>query len=118
MKSAANKLEFEELRSLDLRACATVGDIIDAMRFCAFGARMLGEVSHTILEMVTAKSKPTIVYSGLPDSPLGSLLKKFVEKGEAGISKEVHPFFGKLTTAEWDTLQWKHLDHHLRQFGA
>jgi deoxyhypusine synthase len=64
-----------------LRACATVGDIIDAMRFCAFGARMLGEVSHTILEMVTAKSKPTIVYSGLPDSPLGSLLKKFVEKG-------------------------------------
>ena len=81
MKSAANKLEFEELRSLDLRACATVGDIIDAMRFCAFGARMLGEVSHTILEMVTAKSKPTIVYSGLPDSPLGSLLKKFVEKG-------------------------------------
>ena len=81
MKSAANKLEFEELRSLDLRACATVGDIIDAMRFCAFGARMLGEVAHTILEMVTAKSKPTIVYSGLPDSPLGSLLKKFVEKG-------------------------------------
>jgi len=81
MNSAANKLEFEELRSLDLRACATVGDIIDAMRFCAFGARMLGEVSHTILEMVTAKSKPTIVYSGLPDSPLGSLLKKFVEKG-------------------------------------
>jgi deoxyhypusine synthase len=59
----------------------SVGDIIDAMRFCAFGARMLGEVSHTILEMVTAKSKPTIVYSGLPDSPLGSLLKKFVEKG-------------------------------------
>ena len=81
MNSAANKLEFEELRSLDLRACATVGDIIDAMRFCAFGARMLGEVAHTILEMVTAKSKPTIVYSGLPDSPLGSLLKKFVEKG-------------------------------------
>jgi len=81
MKSAANKLEFEELRSLDLRACATVGDIIDAMRFCAFGARMLGEVAHTILEMVTAKPKPTIVYSGLPDSPLGSLLKKFVEKG-------------------------------------
>jgi deoxyhypusine synthase len=80
MKSAANKLEFEELRSLDLRACSTVGDIINAMRFCAFGARMLGEVARTILEMVTAKPKPTIVYSGLPDSPLGLLLKKFVEK--------------------------------------
>jgi deoxyhypusine synthase len=81
MKSAGNKLEFEELRSLDLRACSTVGDIIDAMRFCAFGARMLGEVARTILEMVRAKPKPTIVYSGLPDSPLGSLLKNFVEKG-------------------------------------
>jgi hypothetical protein len=46
------RIEFEELRSLDLRACATVGDIINAMRFCAFGARMLGEVAHTILEMV------------------------------------------------------------------
>src|ERR1041384_4812259 len=80
MKSAGNKLEFEELRSLDLRACSTVGDIIDAMRFCAFGARMLGEVARTILEMVRAKPKPTIVYSGLPDSPLGSLLKNFVEK--------------------------------------
>lgn len=80
MKSAVNKLEFEELRSLDLRACATVGDIINAMRFCAFGARMLGEVAHTILEMVTAKPRPIIVYSGLPDSPLGLLLKRFVEK--------------------------------------
>ncbi len=38
--------------------------------------------------------------------------------GPAGITKEPHPFFGKLTPAEWDTLQWKHVDHHLRQFGA
>lgn len=74
------RIEFEELRSLDLRACATVGDIINAMRFCAFGARMLGEVAHTILEMVTTKPQPTIIYSGLPDAPLGLLLKKFVEK--------------------------------------
>ena len=50
------------------------------MRFCAFGARMLGEVAHTILEMVTTKPKPTIICSGLPDAPLGLLLKKFVEK--------------------------------------
>ena len=38
--------------------------------------------------------------------------------GPSGITKEPHPFFGKLTPAEWDTLQWKHVDHHLRQFGA
>jgi hypothetical protein len=30
--------------------------------------------------MVTAKSKPVVIYSGLADSPLGLLLKKFVDK--------------------------------------
>jgi len=28
-----------------------------------------------------------------------------------------HPFFGPLTNEEWNTLQGKHMDHHLRQFG-
>ncbi|HCN83736.1 MAG TPA: hypothetical protein DIT07_08950 [Sphingobacteriaceae bacterium] len=34
------------------------------------------------------------------------------------LTKDPHPFFGKMTQEEWDTLQWKHLDHHLRQFGV
>jgi hypothetical protein len=25
---------------------------------------------------------------------------------------------GKLNEADWNNLQWKHLDHHLRQFGV
>jgi len=29
-----------------------------------------------------------------------------------------HPLFGPLTRAQWGQLAWKHLDHHLRQFGA
>jgi hypothetical protein len=29
-----------------------------------------------------------------------------------------HPFFGPLTNDEWNVLQWKHTDHHLRQFGC
>ncbi len=29
----------------------------------------------------------------------------------------VHPFFGPLTHHGWGRLAWKHLDHHLRQFG-
>jgi hypothetical protein len=28
-----------------------------------------------------------------------------------------HPFFGPLTNDEWNVLQRKHTDHHLRQFG-
>ena len=29
-----------------------------------------------------------------------------------------HPFFGLLTNEEWNVLQWKHIDHHLQQFGC
>ena len=47
-----------------------------------------------------------------------SLVQQFAQSGPAGISKETHPFFGKLTVDEWDKLMWNHLDHHLRQFGA
>jgi len=73
-------VEFEELKSLDLRRCATVGDIVDGMRRCAFGARMLGEVARTIHEMVTSKRKPVVIYGGLKNSALGHLLQKFVKR--------------------------------------
>ncbi|MBI5362317.1 MAG: DUF1569 domain-containing protein [Planctomycetes bacterium] len=49
---------------------------------------------------------------------LVALVKQFRERGPAGLAKGPHPFFGPLTSVEWDTLQWKHLDHHLRQFGV
>ena len=29
-----------------------------------------------------------------------------------------HPLFGPLTRREWGALTYKHIDHHLRQFGA
>jgi hypothetical protein len=28
-----------------------------------------------------------------------------------------HPIFGKLTAAEWNIWAFRHMDHHLRQFG-
>jgi Protein of unknown function (DUF1569) len=46
------------------------------------------------------------------------LVQRFVNEGTAAITKDPHPFFGEMTTEEWDKLQWKHLDHHLRQFGV
>jgi len=46
------------------------------------------------------------------------LVQRFGQAGPNEISKEPHPFFGQLTSQEWDTLTWKHLDHHLKQFGA
>ena len=47
-----------------------------------------------------------------------ALVQRFTAAGPEGMRKDPHPFFGPLTPAEWDTLQWKHLDHHLRQFGV
>jgi deoxyhypusine synthase len=74
----AKALKFEELKSLDLRRCASVGDIVEGMRFCAFGARMLGEVAGTIHQMIATKERPVVIYDGAEDSPLGLLLRKFV----------------------------------------
>ena len=30
----------------------------------------------------------------------------------------VHPAFGSLSNNQWGIAAWKHIDHHLRQFGA
>ena len=45
-------------------------------------------------------------------------IKKFFEGGPSNCTTHPHPFFGKFTPDEWAIFQWKHLDHHLRQFGV
>ena len=45
------------------------------------------------------------------------LVKRFTT-GPDVLTKKPHPFFGPLTVEEWNILQYKHLDHHLRQFGV
>jgi hypothetical protein len=47
-----------------------------------------------------------------------ALIQRFYQSGPQGLTKDDHPFFGKLSVEEWDKLQFKHLDHHLRQFGV
>ena len=47
---------------------------------------------------------------------LEALIRRFADGGPAGLTREPHPFFGALTPPEWESLMWKHLDHHLRQF--
>jgi hypothetical protein len=49
---------------------------------------------------------------------LRALVERFARGGPAALTKAPHPFFGRLTADEWQALQWRHLDHHLRQFGA
>ncbi|HWE53246.1 MAG TPA: DUF1569 domain-containing protein [Bryobacteraceae bacterium] len=68
----------------------------------------------------TAKS---LLVTGEPDmmserDRLSGLIDKFVAGGAAGCTKNPHSFFGKMTAQEWAILTYKHLDHHLRQFGV
>ena len=46
------------------------------------------------------------------------LIDRFAAAGPAGCTKHPHSFFGPLTPQEWAILMYKHLDHHLRQFGT
>jgi hypothetical protein len=45
-------------------------------------------------------------------------VRDFYDGGEAKCTRHPHPFFGALTPQEWSRGMYKHLDHHLRQFGA
>jgi hypothetical protein len=46
---------------------------------------------------------------------LVNMINNFTEEN---IIKDVHPFFGKLTKEQWSKGTYKHLDHHLQQFGV
>jgi transposase InsO family protein len=49
---------------------------------------------------------------------LKELIDRFAMGGPAGCTKHPHSFFGPLTPVEWAELNYKHLDHHLKQFGV
>ncbi|MFL6354600.1 MAG: DUF1569 domain-containing protein [Bryobacteraceae bacterium] len=51
-------------------------------------------------------------------SRLSGLIDRFAAGGTAACTKNPHPFFGALTAEQWAILMYKHLDHHLRQFGV
>jgi hypothetical protein len=45
-------------------------------------------------------------------------VRQFYEGGEGNCTRHPHPFFGALPPQDWSRGMYKHLDHHLRQFGA
>ncbi len=46
------------------------------------------------------------------------LIKEFSDGGESKCTTHPSPFFGKLTPQQHGLGQYKHLDHHLQQFGV
>jgi hypothetical protein len=66
---------------------------------------------------------PVLIVEGEPEISAGreklyALMDRFVASGAAGCTKHPHSFFGKMTPEEWAVLMYKHMDHHLRQFGV
>jgi len=49
---------------------------------------------------------------------LMGLIERFAGNGAAYAGTQTHAFFGKMTGDEWGELMYKHIDHHLRQFGG
>ena len=46
------------------------------------------------------------------------LINRFHTAGPENITKFPHPFFGKFTTEQWGKSTYKHMNHHLTQFGV
>jgi len=49
---------------------------------------------------------------------LMELVNQFYKKGAAVVGKYPHPIFGTFTPDQWGKSMYKHLDHHLQQFGV
>jgi len=66
---------------------------------------------------------PTFIVTGDKDfeaerQRLTTLVDRFSELGPEKAAAQVHSFLGRLTGEEWAVMMYKHIDHHLRQFGA
>jgi hypothetical protein len=70
--------------------------------------------SPTVDELLTEDNRDFEI----EQARVGSLLGRFAATGPAGCTSHPHAFFGPLTPDEWGILMYKHLDHHLRQFGG
>ncbi len=47
-----------------------------------------------------------------------NIVEKFHQAGPEKIGRFPHPMFGSFTTDQWGMAMYKHLDHHLVQFGV
>lgn len=64
---------------------------------------------------------PTFITTGTAmdfEKEKNTLLEMINRFTEAAIAGEKHPIFGKMTKENWSKATWKHVDHHLRQFGV
>lgn len=79
-----------------------------------------------VSEAPMKKSLPTAkVYIAPPNlnieaerERLKGWIKRMEQGGAAALEGKPHEFLGRLTAQEWNNMFYKHIDHHLRQFGV
>lgn len=49
---------------------------------------------------------------------LVAMISQFHHAGPGNVGKYPHPMFGTFTPEQWGQSMYKHLDHHLMQFGV
>ena len=76
--------------------------------------RPMGKNAPTAKSLVVADERDL----GVEQKRLCALIDRFASSGPEGCTMHPHTFFGRLTPDEWAILMYKHLDHHLRQFGV
>lgn len=95
-----------------------------------FIGRIIGTLmkNKVLSEKPFAKNTPTdktYIFTGRTDldfeaekERLTQAIVQFFEGGASKCTTYPHPFFGMFRPDQWAVFEWKHLDHHLRQFGA
>jgi hypothetical protein len=145
LQPAENAALVKRIQSLRADAKATWGKMDaaqmlahchTAMRVCTGDLKLKRSLIGVLFGGLAKKSltKPEPFKRNLPTAPefvvrdrrdftqeqrkLLELVQDIGRRGSSAFTREKHPFFGPMTDEEWDLLQWKHVDHHLRQFGA
>lgn len=94
---------------------AFLGKIITPfIRSSILGAKPFGRNAPTDPSFVVADEREFAVER----QRLLDLIDRLVERGTASAATQTHAFFGKLSGEEWGQLMYKHIDHHLQQFGV
>ncbi|WP_281635711.1 DUF1569 domain-containing protein [Flavobacterium marginilacus] len=91
-----------------------------------FFIRLLGKMSKkSTFNFGFNKNSPTakeFIFTGKYDfeQAKSELIKNFSRFTEKPVPITImdHPFWGKMTYKDWNKLMWKHIDHHLTQFGV
>jgi hypothetical protein len=80
----------------------------------ALGSAPMRRNSPTAKELVIPDGRDFVAER----ARLVTLIDRFAAAGPGRCTSHPHSFFGRMTPPEWANLMYKHLDHHLRQFGV